>query len=251
MDLDRITTPLRLARGSHQPGSGKGCAMNVISYINGDEQVTDFPTGSARPLSLLVQSVNDVLAAPDGYLSPDNSVLALDLAWLTVGTADVPETVVHAWVAELLTNPDWGILRYGEITARTAIRDVADLHRTAAAGEMPPVAEWDAAARATLEVASTLKGAGNRAVRAAFESTRFVNGELLTSLDRVIVHAENAHAMVFGTASTASRTTEFARRAIHSWRALAERKRELSPVDALEPAVAAASHASARVLRGN
>jgi hypothetical protein len=34
MDIDRITHPLRLAKGSHQPGSGKGCAMNVISYIN-------------------------------------------------------------------------------------------------------------------------------------------------------------------------------------------------------------------------
>jgi Protein of unknown function (DUF732) len=34
MGIDRITHPLRLARGSHQPGSSKGCAMNVISYIN-------------------------------------------------------------------------------------------------------------------------------------------------------------------------------------------------------------------------
>src|ERR1700733_12297915 len=31
MDFDRITHPLRLASGSHQPGSGKGCAMNVIA----------------------------------------------------------------------------------------------------------------------------------------------------------------------------------------------------------------------------
>jgi hypothetical protein len=31
MDFDRITHPLRLASGSHQPGSGKGCAMNVIT----------------------------------------------------------------------------------------------------------------------------------------------------------------------------------------------------------------------------
>ena len=30
MDIDRITHPLRLSKGSHQPGSGKGCAMNVI-----------------------------------------------------------------------------------------------------------------------------------------------------------------------------------------------------------------------------
>ena len=111
MDLYRITHPLRLAKGSHLPGSGKGCAMNVISYINGDAQVTDFPTCSARPLSLLVQSSNDLLAGADGYLSPDHSVVALDLAWQTVGTADVPDTVVHAWVAELLTDPVWGVLR--------------------------------------------------------------------------------------------------------------------------------------------
>src|SRR5580693_8979673 len=30
MDIDRITHPLRLSKGSHQPGSGKGCAMNFI-----------------------------------------------------------------------------------------------------------------------------------------------------------------------------------------------------------------------------
>jgi hypothetical protein len=34
MGIDRITHPLRLAKGSHQQGSGKGCAMNVNSYIN-------------------------------------------------------------------------------------------------------------------------------------------------------------------------------------------------------------------------
>jgi hypothetical protein len=35
MDLERITNPLRLAKGSHQPGSGKGCATHVISNTNG------------------------------------------------------------------------------------------------------------------------------------------------------------------------------------------------------------------------
>jgi hypothetical protein len=74
MDLCRITHPLRLAKGSHRPGSGKGCAMNVISYINGDAQVSDFPTCSARSLSLLVQSSNDLLAkacTTVAYLFPD------------------------------------------------------------------------------------------------------------------------------------------------------------------------------------
>jgi hypothetical protein len=35
MDLERITNPLRLAKGSHQPGSGKGRATNVTSNTNG------------------------------------------------------------------------------------------------------------------------------------------------------------------------------------------------------------------------
>jgi Protein of unknown function (DUF732) len=29
MDIDRITHPLKLGKGSHQPGSGKGSAMNI------------------------------------------------------------------------------------------------------------------------------------------------------------------------------------------------------------------------------
>src|ERR1700716_773721 len=102
MDLDRITNPLRLARGSHQSGSGKGCAMNAISYINGDEQITDFPATSARPLASFVQLCNDLLAGSDGYLTPDDAIVALDLGWLTVGTADVAGIVIRPWVSKLL-----------------------------------------------------------------------------------------------------------------------------------------------------
>ncbi|ETZ97613.1 putative gp51 [Mycobacterium kansasii 824] len=108
MNLDRITNPLRLAKGPHQPGTGAGCAMNVISYINGDSKITDYPACSARPLAAFVQSCNDLLAGPGGYLTPENSIIALDLGWQTVGTAGVSRRVVHAWVAELLTSPTWG-----------------------------------------------------------------------------------------------------------------------------------------------
>ena len=221
MDLDRITHPLRLARGSHQPGSGKGCAMNVISYTNGDERITDFPTCSGRPLAILVQSCNDLLAAPGGYLSPEHSVLALELAWQTVGTADVPDTVVHAWIAELLTSPTWGVLQYAKITAHKAITDIAKLHRAAASGDMPAIAEWDAAGRAARALATTLSGAGMRAVQAAYESTTFVDNDLLMSLDRVVVHTQNAHALTSGDTPTASRITELTGHAIRCWRHLA------------------------------
>ena len=221
MDLDRITHPLRLAKGSHQPGSGKGCAMNVISYITCDPQVIDFPTCSARPLSLLVQASNDLLAGPDGYLSPEHSVLALDLAWQTVGTADVPDTIVHAWVAELLTNPVWGVLRYAKITAHKAILDIAELHRAVATGDMPPIADWDAAARAARAAAEILAGAGARAVQAAYETTTFVDNDLLMALDRVVIHTLNAHALASGDTTTATRITELTGHAIGSWRHLA------------------------------
>jgi len=222
MNLYRITHPLRLAKGSHQPGSGKGCAMNVISYINGDDQVTDFPASSARPLSLLVQSANDLLAGPDGYLSPENSMLALELARQTVGTADVPNTVVHGWIAELLANPTWGVLQYAKITAYQAILRIAELHRAAASGAMPAIADWDAAYRDARAVAPTVNAAGMHAVQAAYASTTFWDHDLLMTLDQVVTHAENAHALASRDVARASRIVELAGHAIRAWRRLAE-----------------------------
>src|ERR1700743_1158764 len=152
MDLDRITNPLRLARGSHQPGSDKGCAMNVISYINGDEEITDFPATSARPLASFVQLCNDLLAGPDGYLSPENAVTVLDLGWLTVGTADVADDVMHIWVTKLLISPPWGVVRYAGQAAADAISEIAELPRRLAPGEVPPIAGWDSAKRGGREL---------------------------------------------------------------------------------------------------
>jgi hypothetical protein len=223
MDLDRITHPLRLAKGSHQPGSGKGCAMNAISYINGDAQITDFPLCSARPLAALVQASNDLLAGPGGYLSPENSVLALDLGWQTVGTADIPETVTHAWVAELLTSPTWGVIRYAKITAIKAIADIAELHRRAASGNRPPISAWDAADRAARAAAGTpsptANTAGRYALLAALESTARMDSRHRAVLDTVTGYALRAHALASeGTAQT--RIVELTRCAISSWRLL-------------------------------
>ena len=225
MDLDRITHPLRLARGSHQPGSDKGCAMNAISFINGDEFITDFPTCSARPLAILIQACNDLLAAPGGYLSPEHSVLALELAWQTVGTAGVADTVVHAWLAELLTNPVWGVAQYAKLTAVKAILDIAELHRQAARGDLPHIAAWGAADRAARAAAGavnpTSNPAGAFAIRAAYESTTLVNARHYQStLDAAIAFAVRAHARATADAA-ASRTVELARQAIRSWRQFA------------------------------
>jgi hypothetical protein len=220
MDLDRITNPLRLARGSHQPGSGKGCAMNVISYINGDEQVTDFPATSARPLASFVQLCNDLLAGPDGYLSPEDSLLVLDLGWLTVGTADVADSIMHLWVTKLLISPPWGVVRYADGAAAQAITDIAELHRRLVPGDVPPIAEWDGAARAGRSAGETSEGAELYAVRAACQSTALVETDDWDTLDAVTGNALRAHRLANGDAG-AARIVEVTRNAIRSWRRMA------------------------------
>lgn len=237
MDLERITHPLRLARGSHQPGSGKGCAMNAISYVNGDAQVTDFPATSARPLAAFVQLCNDTLAGPDGYLSPADAVLVLDLGWLTVGTADVADTVVHTWVTKLLVSPPWGVVRYAEGAAAQAISDIAELHRTLAPGDMPSIAVWDRVARAARAACPAEPGPQKYAVRAAMQSTALVESDDWTTLDAVAGNALRAHRLA-NLDNGAAPIIEVTRQAIRSWRRLGG----LSVVDRIPASVAGALH---------
>ncbi len=219
MDLERITHPLRLARGSHQQGSGKGCAMNAISYINGDEQITDFPATSARPLASFVQLCNDLLAGPDGYLSPTDSVLVLDLGWLTVGTVDVSNNVIHTWVSKLLTSPPWGVIRYADTAAAQAISRIAELHSRLLPGETPPITAWDDAARAARQVGATAQGAELYAVRAAHQSTALVDTDDWDTLDAVTGNALRAHRLATEDGGPAG-IVDLTRHAIRSWRRL-------------------------------
>jgi len=82
--------PLRLAVGSHKAGSGRGCAMNVISWENGDSRISDMPDCTHPFLARVVQRLNDSICAHrDGdLLCADCSVIVLGLAHRTVGTAD-------------------------------------------------------------------------------------------------------------------------------------------------------------------
>ena len=240
MDLDRITNPLRLAKGSHIEGSGKGCAMNAISYVHGDARITDFPDCSARPLAAFVQVCNDLLAGPDGYLSPENSLLALELGWQTVGTAAVADTVVHAWIAELLTSPTWGVLRYAQQAARfaksnadEALIDIAELHRAAAAGHMLSGAIWEDAEQSARKACRALKPslyvAGLSALRAAYQSSAPLDPEDFARLDAMAAFALQAHTLAAADRprwsrrkpDTATVLVELTRRAIQAWRDLA------------------------------
>ena len=83
-----ITNPLRLAVGSHEAGSGKFCAMNVISWENGDTIITDFPECSDGLLTHITQRINDQICTHrDGdLLCPECSLIVLKLSHRTVGT---------------------------------------------------------------------------------------------------------------------------------------------------------------------
>ena len=80
--------PLRLATGNHKPGTGLGCAMNVISWENGDTTITDFPGCSDMMLSCVVQVVNDTICRHSEHrrLCATCSIAVLTLAHRTVGT---------------------------------------------------------------------------------------------------------------------------------------------------------------------
>ncbi|AXQ52105.1 hypothetical protein SEA_EJIMIX_104 [Mycobacterium phage Ejimix] len=210
IDLDRITHPLRLAKGSHQPGSGKGCAMNVISYINGDTVITDYPKCSARPLARLVQQCNDELADSDGFLTPENSVLVLDLGWQTVGTADVPESVMLRWLRDILVDPVHGVVRHARPDGVAAISRVAELCARQASGVEVSGAEWRSAQVAAYDAyAAYATNAANAAAYAAANAANATNA------------ANAAYAAGVAAADAADARVEFTRWAIARWRALA------------------------------
>ncbi len=91
--MNNITSPLHLAVGSHEAGSGKGCAMNVISWENGDEFITDWPRNVSLELATLIHIINDNICThissmriKGTELCPDCSVKALHLAHKAIGT---------------------------------------------------------------------------------------------------------------------------------------------------------------------
>lgn len=219
IDLDRITHPLRLARGSHELGSGKGCAMNVISYINGDTKITDYPQCSARPLARLVQSLNDRLAGADGFLSPENSVLVLDLGWLTVGTAGTPRTVVWRWLSDLLVDPEHGAVKYATSRGAEAIRRVAALCALEAEGERVPVTKWREA-----RAAAAAAAAANAAANAYPDAYAAANAAAYAAADAY------ANAAAYAAANAAANAAAYANAgqitftswAINHWRQLAK-----------------------------
>lgn len=202
--MSEFPHPMRLAAGSHEPGSGKGCAMNVISYVNGDTKITDFPACSARPLARMVQIANDRLAGADGFLSPEDSVRVLDLGWRTVGTAGADDSVLWRWLHDLLVDPGHGVIRHADKRGREAIGRVATLLARKANGED---VDFTAAANAA-----------NAAANAAYASAN-VNAAAYAAYAANAYAAAAANAAAYAAAANAA-VVDLADWAVTRWREL-------------------------------
>lgn len=114
MSTTDFSSAPRLAVGSHPNSKTYKCAMNVISWENGDTVITDTPSCTPRPLAAMVQFVNDQYcqhtteeADPDTgrpvrVLCASCSMKVLDLAHRTVHVPSVSMSGAWGWVASLL-----------------------------------------------------------------------------------------------------------------------------------------------------
>jgi hypothetical protein len=93
-----------------------------------------------------------------------------------------------------------------------------------AAGDVPPIAAWDAADRAARAIyragGPTLRLGGTYAMRSAYHSTALVDTDHRATLDAVTGYALRAHTLATG-GTTATPIVKLARHAMRSWRGLA------------------------------
>lgn len=238
--------PLRLAVGSHKAGSGAGCAMNVISYENGDTTITDFPECSARPLARLVQVVNDLICTHTtksgtvSLLCPECSRIVLDLGHATVGTAAAcTRRQMTAWLRSLLVDPGHGVVRYADKRGQAAIRRVAGL---LAAEREVTAAEWEDARNAAFAAAATAVDEGWLAdSEAAYAAADAADAAAYAAAHaaNVAADANVANAAVYANAAAdvyAARV-DHARWVIAEWHRIAGTQPADIPADAVAEAV--------------
>ena len=223
----------RLSKGAGD-GVTSMCAMQVVSWQNGDTKITDFPECSARPLARMVQWLNDTLAGADGFLSPEDSVIVLDLGWLTVGTAGTPQTVVWRWLADLLVDPVRGVVKFAQPDGVVAIRRVAELCVRASEGDSPSRAEWMEARNAAYDAAAydAAAYAATAAAYAAYDAAAYdaaaaVYAAAYAAAAAAYAAAADARGVAITAAAydaaayAAAARIEFTRWAITHWRELA------------------------------
>jgi hypothetical protein len=218
-----MTELLRLATGSHKKGSGKGCAMNVISWESGDKTITDLPACADQMLAKLVQRVNDgICTHRDGdLLCPACSVLVLDLAHRTVGTGTFEMSELdrrRSWVAvaadqarqvaHLNTDPRVGAaIEAAEQWVKTPTASYAYAYAAAAAASSASAASASASAAAASSAASAASASASASSASAAYAAAY----------DASASASDAAASAAYAAYAAVRRLKLAHRAIDRW----------------------------------
>lgn len=250
--------PLRLAVGSHQAGTGKGCAMNVISWENGDTTITDFPACADQMLASIVQNVNDTYCMHrDGdLLCPACSVEVLDLAHRVVGSAGFAGRVV--WVrlacfaarrvAHLNTDPR--VMRAIEAAEAWAENpsDAAADAAIAAANAAADAANAANAANAAIAAANAANAAAAAASAAAYAAYAAIAAAYAAYAAHAAAYAANAaHAAAYA-AIAANAAIAAASRMRMAHELIDEFNRLTGRVEAPAPAVEVTAVAVERML---
>lgn len=195
-----ITSPLRLAVGSHEAGSGRGCAMNIVSWENGDTEITDLPACADPLLARVVQRVNDEICSYGDLLCPDCSEQVLDLAHRTVGTAlDMSDAERARAYVRLALDEAESVARDDDDERPTEARRV-----TAAwlRGEVT-VGEVRAAAYAALEADATFYAAAHAANSAAYAADAAYFAATYHATDATYYAADATDAAYYAASSAA------------------------------------------------
>lgn len=238
--MNDITSPLRLSAGSHQAGSGQGCAMNVISWESGDTTITDYPACAARPLARMVQLVNDSFCThrDEDTLCPPCSIEVLALAHRTVGTSSWSPEQEAEWFSELLDS-DWGVIRFtSDPEVQHAIRKVAALYSRKANGQHVGINEWGAAYFASA-ASSAASSAAYAAYAASFASAAYSAAS--SAADAAYASSAAYAASFANAASSASSAADarmaFAHQAIDAWERITDTKSPTPTAESTKSAV--------------
>ena len=100
MNIADILKPIKLLKGSHEDTwkTGSGCLMNVVSYLNGDREITDAPACACPVVMPIAIWLND-------YMSDNERQQLLPYVERISGsrTDDINVMVARAWAAVRLS----------------------------------------------------------------------------------------------------------------------------------------------------
>jgi hypothetical protein len=149
MTARQFDHPPRLAVGTHSTSKTFLCAMNIVSFVQGEKVISDTPSCTPRPLALMVQSVNDKYCThlvreedPDtgctvSALCPPCSVKVLRLALRTVNLPQLTFQQGWQWVAHLLRDEDVYSARAENVRAARRVALEHALNRPAVCDPYP------------------------------------------------------------------------------------------------------------------